>query len=419
MKIAVIGAGVSGLVCAYLLHAEHEVTVYESAGFAGGHTNTIDVDHEGRRLAVDTGFIVFNERNYPQFCRLMDRLGVASRESTMSFGVASGRDGLEYGGASLRALLAQPGNLVRPGFLRMVRDIRRFGDVGKRLLRDASAGESLGSVLERARFSREFVEWYLAPMASSIWSAPAGAVMDFPAVFLLRFFDNHGMIDLRERPLWRTIVGGSREYVRKLLAAAGARLALRLGCCVERVRRRADGVEVAARDRDGMRIERHDEVIFAVHSDQALAMLSDATGAEREILGAMPYQGNRTVLHRDERVLPRRRAAWSAWNYRMASEVGEPIRVTYDMTILQGLATKRHLCVTLNDEGEIDAREVLGRFEYSHPIYTMEGERARTRWREISGVNRTHYCGAYWGNGFHEDGVASATRVCARWGAGL
>ena len=419
MKIAVIGAGVSGLVCAYLLHADHEVTVYESAAYAGGHTNTIDVDHEGRRLAVDTGFIVFNERNYPQFCRLIDRLGVPSRQSTMSFGVVSERDRLEYGGSSLLALLAQPSNLARPGFLRMVRDIRRFGDVGKRLLRYASDGESLGSVLGRARFSREFLEWYLAPMASAIWSAPAGAVMDFPARFLLRFFDNHGMIDLRERPMWRTVVGGSREYVRRLLAAAAARLVLRLQCPIERVTRLADSVEVVGRDRDGVRIERHDEVIFAVHSDQALEMLGDATGAEREILGAMPYQRNRTVLHRDERLLPRRRAAWSAWNYRMAREIGEPIRVTYDMTILQGLATRRHLCVTLNDDDEIDPREVLGRFEYAHPIFTVAGERARLRWSEISGVNRTHFCGAYWGNGFHEDGVASATRVCARWRASL
>lgn len=416
MRIAVVGAGISGLVCAYLLAGEHEVVLFEREGRLGGHTHTVEIEHEGRCLAVDTGFIVFNERNYPNFCRLVGRLGVGSRETTMSFSVRDGATGFEYGGSSLAGVVGPWTNLMRPRWWRVVRGVARLGRDGKALLASVDEGTTIGDLYRSGRFSRGFLDDYLWPMAAAIWSAPRDALLAFPASFFLRFFDNHGMLDLRERPVWRTVEGGSRSYVEAMLGRIGE--TARVGEGVRRIERDADGVRVWSGE--GREAERFDHVIVAAHSDQALAMLGDATAAEREVLGAMPYQGNDVVLHTDASVLPRRRRCWAAWNYRLTGEASRPVAVTYNMTMLQGLGTRTPVCVTLNDTGAIDPARVLGRYEYHHPLYTVEGERARLRWGEISGLaRRTHYCGAYWGNGFHEDGVVSGLRVCEAFGVGL
>lgn len=417
MRIGVLGAGVSGLVCAYLLSREHEVVLLEREDRLGGHAHTHDVEHEGRRLPVDTGFIVFNERNYPGFCRLLARLGVPARSTTMSFSVRDDADGFEYGGQSLAGAVGPVRNLVRARWWKVAGGVVRLGSRGKRMLREAAPDATIADLAAGGAFSREFLDGYLLPMAGAIWSAPRDALLRFPARFFLRFFDNHGMLDLRERPQWRTVEGGSRVYVDAIGRALGG--AARTGCVVEGVRRGDDSVRVRVRSR-GVREEAvFDEVVVALHSDVALSVLEDASVAERAVLGAMPYQANDAVLHRDGRMLPRLARCRAAWNVRVREGASRPVSVTYDLSRLQGLGTRVPLCETLNDGAAVDGGAVLARMVYEHPLYTVEGERARARWGEISGVRRTHYCGAYWGNGFHEDGVASALRVCARFGASL
>ncbi len=413
MNLAVVGSGISGLVCAYLLGGAHRVSLFEADDRPGGHTNTSCVSHEGRRFAVDSGFIVFNERNYPNFTRLLRRLGVPSRATTMSFSVRDERDGFEFGGSSLGGLVGAWSNVLGSRWWSLVRGIARLGSAGRSALAHSAEGATVGDLCSSARFSRAFIDDYLVPMASSIWSAPADRIMQFPARFLLRFFDNHGMLDLRERPTWRTVEGGSRAYVEAMLPAIPG--GVRLRDPVRTVRREADGVRVCS----GSGEHRFDEVILAVHADQALALLADASPAEREVLGSLPYQRNDAVLHTDESLLPRRRRCWAAWNYLKTHEPARPVVVTYNMSILQGLPTRAPLCVTLNGADRIDPSRILRRFSYAHPLHSLAGDRARARWGRISGVGRTHYCGAYWGNGFHEDGVNSALRVCERWGASL
>jgi len=413
VKIAVVGSGISGLTCAYLLAGGHDVTLFERDDRLGGHTHTIEVEHEGSSLPVDTGFIVFNERNYPRFCTLLSRLGVESRPTTMSFSVRDDADGFEYGGTSPTGLLGPLTNLLRPRWWGVMRGVARLGTVGKAALRELPESASVADLCSSGRFSRAFLEGYLIPMAAAIWSAPRTELDRFPAKFLLQFFDNHGMLDLRSRPRWRTVVGGSRRYIDAMLGTIGD--LVRTGCPVESVQRQADGVRV----RTSGGSERFDEIILAVHADEALAMLSDATREERDVLSAMPFQPNEVVLHTDTRLLPRRRRCWAAWNSLAFDDPAHPAIVTYNMTILQGLTTRVPLCVTLNATGRIDPSKIVRRFSYSHPLYTRAGQAARSRWTHISGANRTHYCGAYWGNGFHEDGVNSALRVCERLGVRL
>ena len=421
MRIAVVGAGVSGLVCAYLLAPAHDVTLFEQEHRLGGHTNTVRVEQEGRSLAVDTGFIVFNDRNYPNFCKLLDRLQVASRKTTMSFSVRDDSTGFEFGGSSAAGIVGSVSNVLRPRWWRVVRGVAQLGKQGKALLAEVSAEESqtvtIGDLYRQRRFSRGFLDDYLVPMAAAIWSAPREALLEFPAEFFLRFFDNHGMLDLRERPQWRTVEGGSDAYIRAMRETLGP--IARTACGVRRIERTSGSVRIWSGDRDAPP-ETFDQVIIAAHSDQALAMLSDPSETERQVLGAMPYQANETVLHTDERLLPARRRCWAAWNYRLASDDTSPVAVTYNMTMLQGLGTRTPLCVTLNDTEAIDPARVLARYCYHHPLYTLSGQKARQRWSEISTVERrTHFCGANWGNGFHEDGVVSALRVCKAFGATL
>jgi predicted NAD/FAD-binding protein len=406
VKIAVIGSGISGLTCAYYLSKAHDVTVFESAARIGGHTATVDVQLGPRKYAIDTGFIVYNDWTYPNFIELLNELGVSSKATSMGFSVKDSATGLEYSGSSISALFAQRRNLLSPKFLRMVRDIVAFNKESQLDLEMGSLrpDETLGEYLQRRRYSKSFRQWYLIPMASAIWSASWQAIEAFPAQFFLRFFKNHGLLSITNRPQWRVIDGGSREYLAPLTARFAHKIITKAP--VTDLERRPNGVRFKA----GGQLYDFDQVVIATHSDQALAMLKDASTSERSILGAIPYQRNDVVLHTDDQILPRNRKTWTSWNYALTPNRNEAV-VTYNMNILQGLQAPETFCVTLNQTHGINPNRILGRFSYDHPVFSLEGIAAQERWDEINGVNNTWYCGAYWHNGFHEDGVSSALRV--------
>jgi predicted NAD/FAD-binding protein len=414
MKIAIVGAGVSGLTVAHLLHRDHEITVFEAADYPGGHTNTVRVDTEHATHHVDTGFIVYNDRNYPNFERLLRRIGVEGQPSDMSFAVSDEKGDFEYASTSANGLYAKRSHIATPWFQRMIADVVRFQRSVRELLQGHGPGPSLGHWLEEQKFSRPFVERVIVPQASAVWSADPAQMWTFPVRFLAEFFDNHGMLGLRDRPQWRTVKGGSARYVEALVEPWRDRM--RLSAPVEAIARHDDHVLLTAR---GQEPERFDEVVIATHSDQALALLSDASDREHDLLGAIPYQANEAVLHTDRGLLPRRRRAWASWNYHLLEKPSPNTTVTYHMNRLQNLSADREFCVTLNRTGEIDPAKVIRTISYAHPVYTAAGEGAQARHAEISGVNRTHFCGAYWKWGFHEDGVASGVRVAERFGARL
>jgi predicted NAD/FAD-binding protein len=414
MRIAIVGAGVSGMVAAHLLYPRHEIVVFEAGEYAGGHANTIRVEEPEQTHGVDTGFMVFNDRNYPNFERLLRQLGVAWQRSDMSFGVSDGRGDFEYNSASPNGLFAKRAHLLTPWFHRMIADLVRFNRTARELSRGSSGDISLGQWLAEQDFSEAFVQRLIVPQVSAVWSADPNQMRSFPARFLAEFFDNHGMLGLTGRPHWCTVTGGSESYVRALIRPWRHRL--RLGTAVQAIERRDDAIMVKPH---GGEAERFDEVVIATHSDQALAMLADADPREHEILGAMPYQTNEAVLHTDTRLLPRRRRAWASWNYHLLETPTERATVTYHMNRLQSLKADRELCVTLNRTAVIDPQQVIRTIPYAHPVYTPESVRAQARHAEISGRNRTHYCGAYWGWGFHEDGVRSALAVGEHFGVGL
>jgi uncharacterized protein len=408
-RVAVIGTGIAGNVAAHRLHAAgHDIAVFEADARIGGHAHTHRIEHDGEVQQIDTGFIVFNDRTYPRFVALLDELGVASQPSSMSFSVRNARSGLEYNGTSLNGLFAQRSNLLRPAFLGMIAEILRFHRVAPTLLQDDGDATTLGEFLASHGFRGRFVDDYLVPMGAAIWSTDPALMPGFPARFFVRFLHNHGMLAVDGRPLWRVVRGGSMRYVERLTTAWRARI--RTGCAVERIRRLRDGVWVHARSRSA---ERFDHVFLACHADQALRILDDPSREEREILGALPYQRNQAVLHTDTSLLPMRRRAWAAWNYHAGDAAREGAALTYNMNILQGLTSRHTFCVTLNAGARIDPRRVLRTMEYDHPLFTPAGVAAQARHREISGVRRTHYCGAYWRYGFHEDGVASALAALA------
>jgi uncharacterized protein len=412
VKIAIIGAGVSGLVCAYGLHEDHDIVVYEAADYPGGHSNTIDVETDAGSYAVDTGFIVYNDRNYPNFERLLEELEVPTQPSNMSFGVSDGAS-FEYNGSSANGLFARRRHLVSTTFHRMIADLLRFNRDARTLL-ESDADPSLGDWLAAQGYSDAFVERLIVPQASAVWSADPRQMWSFPARFLFEFFDNHGMFGFRDRPGWRTVTGGSRAYVSALIEPFRDRV--RLSTPVVRVERFDDGAAVYVRGAGGP--EYFDAVVMATHSDQALAMLLDPSDRERELLGAIPYQRNEAVLHTDRSLLPRRRRAWASWNYHLGADPGLPM-VTYHMNRLQSIAADVELCLTLNRSEAIDPAKIVRRIDYAHPMFTRAGVAAQSRHHEISGVNRTHYCGAYWGWGFHEDGVVSGLRVVDELGAAV
>lgn len=410
MRIAIVGAGVSGLVCAHLLHPEHEIALFEANDYAGGHTNTIRVDTEHETHHVDTGFIVLNDRNYPNFQKLLAGAGVPTQPSNMSFSVSDGGD-FEYNGSSANGLFARRSNLARPSFHRMVLDLLRFNREAPALVGLNGSGPSLGQFLADGGYSPQFVDRLIVPQASAVWSADPRSMWEFPASMLADFFANHGMFGLSGRPNWLTVEGGSARYVEALVRPFADRL--RLSTPVRRIERFEDHVEVTPA---GGEPECFDQVVLAVHSDQALRMLADPSGAEAEVLGAIPYQANDTVLHTDRSLLPRRRRAWASWNFHLQQEQAPRTTVTYHMNRLQSLSADREFCVTLNRTEAIDPESVLRVLRYDHPVYTPAGLAAQRRFGEVSGVRRTHYCGAYWGYGFHEDGVVSGLRVCESFG---
>jgi predicted NAD/FAD-binding protein len=403
MRVAIIGSGIAGMTAAYRLHREHDVTMFEAGDHFGGHTYTLDVDLAGRTYAVDMGFIVFNDRTYPNFIRLLNELGVESQPSNMSFSLRCERTGLEYNGTSVNALFAQRRNIVRPSFLGMIYDILRFNRESPRLLLSEDNSLTLGNYLIRHGYSESFTQRYLLPKGRAIWSATEEAMLAWPARFFVDFFERHGFLTVNDRPQWRAIRGGSREYARKLTAAYRHRIKLRTP--VQSVKRTAECVMVRTARGD---VERFDYVFFACHSDQALAILDTPTPEETEILGAFPYQANEVVLHTDTRMLPRAPLARAAWNYHASWENKGPVALTYDMNILQTLVSPEIFLVTLNRTSEIDPAKVLHTTTMHHPVYTPGAVAAQKRRTEISGRNRTFFCGAYWRYGFHEDGVVSA-----------
>jgi predicted NAD/FAD-binding protein len=403
MKIAVIGTGIAGNVAAYHLAPEHEVTVFEADNRIGGHTNTVEVEHDGRGYAVDTGFIVFNERTYPNFIKLLDELGVAWQDSDMGFSVQHEKTGLEYSGSTLNTLFAQRSNLFRPSFHRMIREILRFNREAPRLLGATAPPISLQDYLSSEKYSREFINHFIIPMGAAIWSAKPEVMGKMPARFFIRFFQNHGMLSVNDRPVWRVIKGGSNRYVEKLVA--GHRDRIRLNAPVEFIRRLPGHVEVKV---TGQEIERFDQVFMACHGDQALRLLADPSMDEEQVLGKFQYQPNEAVLHTDDSLMPRRRRAWAAWNYHIPAHSQERVAVSYNMNILQGIKSPATFCVTLNHSLAIRPEKIIDRFDYSHPVFTPESIEAQKRHAEINGASRTYYCGAYWRNGFHEDGVVSA-----------
>jgi len=403
MKIAVIGTGIAGNVAAWHLCREHDITVFEAGSHTGGHTHTHLIEDGDRQQAIDTGFIVFNDWTYPNFIALLDELGVHSQPSEMSFGVKCEQTGMEYKGHSLNTMFAQRRNLLRPSFHRMLRDILRFNREARGLLGAGKGSLTLGEYLRENRYSTAFSDYYIIPMGAAIWSAEPHRMLSFPAEYFVRFFANHGLLNIRNRPQWRVIRGGSKSYVDKLTEPFRQRI--RLNTPVTGITRRATHVEVCSH---GNQMEKFDRLFIACHSDQALAMLRDATPREREILGAIPYQRNEVVLHTDISLLPRSRLAWSSWNYHRLAGDNAGVAVTYNMNLLQGLQTRQTFLVTLNNSPAIDPDKIIRRLNYDHPVFTPGGIAAQQRQADINGTRHTYYCGAYWRYGFHEDGVVSA-----------
>ena len=415
MKIAIIGSGIAGLTCAHLLNRRHDVTVFEAGDWVGGHTHTVQVSVEGRQYDVDTGFIVFNDWTYPNFIRLLGQLGVSFKPTEMSFSVNDPDSGLEYNGNNLNSLFAQRRNLLSPGFWGMLRDILRFNKEAQRDLNELriDADMTLDDYLKAGGYGERFILHYIVPMGAAIWSMPMAEMLNFPLQFFVRFFKNHGLLSVSDRPQWQVVEGGSSAYIAPLTAAFKDRI--RLNCPVKRVDRDEHGVVIHS----PAGIEHFDKVVFACHSDQALQILASPSEAERAILGALPYADNEVVLHTDTQLLPTRKLAWASWNYRLSGAGHTHAAVTYDMNILQGIESDTTFCVSLNQGAGINPNKVLARFTYAHPQFSLAAVAAQNRWAELDGVQHTHYCGAYWANGFHEDGVVSALRVAAAFGETL
>lgn len=406
MKIAVVGTGISGNLAAYHLNKKHDITVFEAENYAGGHTHTHTVELGGEKQIIDTGFIVFNKKTYPNFINLLKELGVPYQSSKMSFSVQNQRTGLEYNGTNLNALFAQRRNLFRPRFYRMIKQILRFNKESLSLLADDTDSISLGDYLYNNQYGKEFIHDYIIPMGAAIWSTDHDSMFAFPARFFVQFFHNHGMLSVDVRPEWFVIKGGSSEYLKPLIAEHKDKI--RLSAPVENVRRTAGGVFVKA---TGYEEERFDYVFIASHSDQALSSLAEPTPLENEVLGAIPYINNEVVLHYDESLLPKRKVAWGAWNYHLLKEKKERVALTYNMNILQSLKSDYTFNVTLNNTAAIDPKKIIKVLQYTHPFFSVDGVKAQQKHSELNGQNRTYYCGAYWRYGFHEDGVVSALQA--------
>jgi len=415
MNIAVIGTGIAGMTAAYLLSRQHTLTVFEANDYIGGHTHTIDVPVNGDRYAVDTGFIVFNEKTYPNFVRLMQLLNIPWKKSNMSFSVQCARTGLEFSPSTLNSMFAQRKNFLRPSFYRMIADAFRFRRHSQELFeKDDGYEMTLDQFLRENGYSDTFIENFIIPMGEAIWSADPVKFREFPARYFAEFFKNHGFLNVKDQPVWQVIEGGSSSYVDPLTRPY--RDAVRINCPVESIRRFDDRVEVKAA---GGAPETFDQVVIATHSNEALAMLADPSEAESDILGNIAYQENHAALHTDERLLPSKKIAWASWNYFIPPEDLGRVAITYDMNILQGLGAPLEFCVTLNRPGVAADEKIIAEMIYHHPVYTPKSLAARRRYEEINGRNRTYFCGAYWFYGFHEDGVRSALEVTKKFGLDL
>lgn len=406
MKIAIIGSGIAGNTLAWHLHRQHEITVFEAGSHIGGHTHTHQIEFFAQSYAVDTGFIVFNHQTYPNFIHLLKQLNVAEQASAMSFSVSDAKTGLEYNGTSLNSLFAQRKNLLNWKFIRMIREILRFNRESPLLLEQQDDDPSLGEYLNLHGYHQEFIEQYIVPMGAAIWSAVPATLLAFPARFFIRFFKNHGMLNVNDRPQWYVIKGGSARYVEALTKNFSDNI--RLNTKVEKVERKKDHVLIHTQ---AMGAEKFDWVFFACHSDQALAMLDQPSALEAEVLSAIPYQENEIALHYDRQLMPKKKLAWAAWNYHIPKQAMDKVAVTYNMNILQSLQSQEPLLVTLNYLQDIDPNKIIKRLVYHHPVYTSKSIWAQQQHSVINGQQRSCFAGAYWGNGFHEDGVVSALQA--------
>jgi len=412
-RIAVVGGGIAGMGAAWQLASRHSVTLFERNDYVGGHANTVELAIDGQIVPVDTGFIVFNDRNYPNLTALFERLNVEIADSDMSFGISLRNGGFEYSGSDLAGLFAQPTNIVRPAFWTMLADVKRFYHCAPRYLASEEASLTISELLKSEGYSAAFIEFHLMPMAAAIWSASRADIARYPAYAFIRFFQNHGLLTLTDRPQWKTVVGGSRQYVEKLLADRPLRQ--NLSTKIASIMRTPDAVVLV--DQQGHRAS-FDDVVIATHADQALQLLGDATAAERETLGQFSYSSNAAWLHEDSALMPRRHRAWSSWNYLQAApDLLRPLTVTYWMNRLQPLATDKDLFVTLNPEQPPRADLNYARFDYEHPVFSADTDRARQQVAAIQGRLKTWFCGAYLGHGFHEDGLQSGLWVAEKIGA--
>jgi predicted NAD/FAD-binding protein len=409
---AVIGSGVSGLTSAYLLSKKHKVTVFEKANKIGGHTATVDVEKNGEKYAIDTGFIVFNDKTYPNFLALLDEIGIGQQATEMSFSVHNCQTGMEYNGHNLNTLFAQRRNLLNPKFWLLVKEILRFNKLCKNIYNQQNyqQGKTLGAFLKEHDFSLYFAEHYILPMGAAIWSSSLAQMEDFELRFFIQFFHNHGLLNIADRPQWYVIPKGSRSYLPPLIKPFADNI--QLNAQISGISRQNDKVQINFNDGTN---QIFDEVVFACHSDQALALLDDATEAEQQILGAIPYSTNSVVLHTDKKLLPVRKNAWASWNYQLSADRHKAASVTYNMNILQGLQSEHTFCVTLNQKEAIDEQHILQEFSYHHPVFSAESIQAQKQRSQICGQQHTHFVGAYWHNGFHEDGVRSAVEVAQRF----
>ncbi|MER2493512.1 NAD(P)/FAD-dependent oxidoreductase [Catenovulum sediminis] len=413
MKIAVIGSGISGLIATWRLCNLHDVTLFEKNNVLGGHTATKEIEYNGQRLAIDTGFIVFNDWTYPSFNKFINTLGVEFQDTEMSFSVTNKQSGLEYNGNNLNSLFAQRRNLFKPSFYRFIGEILRFNKLGKRLLSQNSSqlDDTLGHFLKNNGFSDYFATHYILAMGAAIWSSGLPAMKDFPLRFFMRFFENHGLLNVQDRPQWKVIKGGSARYIDALYPLI--KNSVKLKSEVSRVIRTASGVQVMVNGQ----LEHYDKVIFACHSDQVLSLLANPTAEEVSVLSDIPYKKNRVILHTDTTLLPKRKAAWAAWNYYLDDKQPDFATLTYNMNILQRLQSDTTFCVTLNQCELIQQEKIIGEYDYAHPVYSEKSLKAQQKRALINGFKHSYFCGAYWFNGFHEDGVRSALDVSQMLGA--
>lgn len=418
-EIAIIGTGISGLTCAHLLNKQNNITVYEANDYIGGHTATKQITDDDEVHNIDTGFIVFNDWTYPNFIKLITSLGVEYQPTEMSFSVTSEKANIEYNGNNINSLFAQRRNILRPRFWRIVRDILKFNKACKQMVADKRDTSllTLQDIIEELQLSDDFARYYILPMCAAIWSSSLEQTRRFPLTFFLQFFNNHGLLNITDRPQWYTIKGGSSEYIPPLVAAFKDKI--KLSTAVVSVSKHEGKWKVVdAQNNNAL----FDDVIFACHSDQALRMIAEPNDSHKQVLGSIPYANNDVVMHKDTRQLPKRKLAWASWNYRLkedSSEEMRPASVTYNMNILQRLSVPSTYCVTLNNTSSIDNDTILGQYDYAHPQYSSEMVEAQKQRGKICGVDNLHFCGAYWYNGFHEDGVRSALDVCERFGETL